>query len=366
MKSGTELQQRILTVLDTESEEFAELVKVAGLDPAEAFVGASLKGVDFGEADLTGFDFSGADLSGCDFSKSVYEGAIFDGARVDFATRFGLLGKPDVVILIGDAEAELRSHPILIRTPKGDLIELDHGSTPVDFACVIHSQLGLSIRAAKIDGIRVPLWTELESGMSVEIVNDLEGKIDPTRLEAAYSFVKSKRARQIIGRALRRMEKERGRQKFEAEILELYPNLGGKRRKYGKIKEMVSGQMDELIDFAISRRIEPICVASALPIALMLSETDSGCLIGLDENTKHRVCLQCLPEPGRRIVGISHHGRIVEAHDLACSLLETYEAKPHRWIEMGWPTGSRSLQLTDVDIRPSTLQRALMLAKGWL
>lgn len=78
---------RTLDALVAMAEEgkatFAEMARVAGLDPATDFVGADLSGVDFRDEDLAGFCFRGADLTGCDFRRATgLDDEAFEGARV--------------------------------------------------------------------------------------------------------------------------------------------------------------------------------------------------------------------------------------------------------------------------------------------
>jgi hypothetical protein len=63
-------------ILDAEDDDFEDLVRRAGLDPARDFRGADLRGVDLGNADLRGYDFSGADLRGVNFGKAKIESAV--------------------------------------------------------------------------------------------------------------------------------------------------------------------------------------------------------------------------------------------------------------------------------------------------
>ena len=65
---------------------------------------------------------------------------------------------------------EMYSDQVFCFTPKGDVIQLPRGATPLDYAYAIHTRIGNSCVSAKIDGIRVPLWTRLKNGQSVEII----------------------------------------------------------------------------------------------------------------------------------------------------------------------------------------------------
>ncbi len=95
---------RTLDTLVTMAEEgrgtFAEMARVAGLDPATDFVGADLSGVDFLDEDLTGFRFCDADLTGCDFRRAAgLTDEAFDGATVR-----GTIGLPPSVSERVDAD----------------------------------------------------------------------------------------------------------------------------------------------------------------------------------------------------------------------------------------------------------------------
>ncbi len=90
-------------------------------------------------------------------------------------------------------------------TPKGDVIQLPRGATPLDFAYAIHTRIGNGCVSAKVDGIRVPLWTRLKNGQSVEIIT-AEGQ----RPQASWvDIVVTGRAKAAIRRSLR--EEDRGR-----------------------------------------------------------------------------------------------------------------------------------------------------------
>ena len=65
---------------------------------------------------------------------------------------------------------EMYQDQVFCFTPKGDVIQLPKGATPIDFAYAIHTRVGNSCVGAKVDGIRVPLWTRLKNGQSVEII----------------------------------------------------------------------------------------------------------------------------------------------------------------------------------------------------
>mgnify|MGYP002143622684 CR=1 FL=1 len=100
---------------------------------------------------------------------------------------------------------EMYSDQVFCFTPKGDVIQLPRGATPLDYAYAIHTRIGNSCVSAKVDGIRVPLWTRLKNGQSVEIIT-AEGQ----RPQASWiDIVTTGRAKAAIRRSLR--EEDKGR-----------------------------------------------------------------------------------------------------------------------------------------------------------
>ena len=81
--SQLELEAREQAVDAAETDDFAELIRIAGLDPKKHLRFADWSGVDFSGSDLRGFDFTGARLIGCNFKGARIEGARFDQALID-------------------------------------------------------------------------------------------------------------------------------------------------------------------------------------------------------------------------------------------------------------------------------------------
>jgi GTP diphosphokinase / guanosine-3',5'-bis(diphosphate) 3'-diphosphatase len=100
---------------------------------------------------------------------------------------------------------EMYSDQVFCFTPKGDVVKLPRGATPIDYAYAIHTRIGSGCVGAKVDGLRVPLWTRLKNGQSVEIIT-AEGQIpQATWLEIATTG----KAKSAIRRALREVDRDR-------------------------------------------------------------------------------------------------------------------------------------------------------------
>lgn len=82
-----------------------------------------------------------------------------------------------------NVKLEMYSDQVFCFSPKGDVIKLPKGATPIDFAYAIHTRIGNSCVGAKVDGIRVPLWTRLKNGQSVEVITAAGQRPQATWLE---------------------------------------------------------------------------------------------------------------------------------------------------------------------------------------
>jgi len=100
---------------------------------------------------------------------------------------------------------ELYTDQVFCFTPKGEVIKLPRGATPIDFAYAIHTRIGSACVSAKVDGIRVPLWTRLRNGQSVQIVT-AEGQTPPANW---IDIAATGRAKTAIRRSLREADREK-------------------------------------------------------------------------------------------------------------------------------------------------------------
>jgi len=100
---------------------------------------------------------------------------------------------------------EMYSDQVFCFTPKGEVVKLPRGATPLDFAYAIHTRIGDSCVGARIDGIRVPLWTRVRNGQSVEIMTAEGQRPQATWIDIAVTG----RAKSAIRRSLRSEDRER-------------------------------------------------------------------------------------------------------------------------------------------------------------
>ena len=247
----------------------------------------------------------------------------------------------DHVEFLEHVKLEMYSDQVFCFTPKGDVIQLPRGATPLDYAYAIHTRIGNSCVSAKIDGIRVPLWTRLKNGQSVEIIT-AEGQ----KPQASWiDIVATGRAKAAIRRSLR--EEDRGRYvKLGQELARAaFDHVGRKATdKALRTAAKMLGLADEteLLARLGSAELTARKVLETLypELVLKTDEVDAKRpVLGLaaDQTLKRAQC--CQPVPGERIVGITYPGRGVIVHAIDCRALVEYEEQPQRWVDLYWQSG---------------------------
>ena len=241
-----------------------------------------------------------------------------------------------------NVKLEMYTDQVFCFTPKGDVIQLPRGATPLDYAYAIHTRIGNSCVSAKVDGIRVPLWTRLKNGQSVEIIT-AEGQ----RPQASWiDIVTTGRAKAAIRRSLR--EEDRGRfVKLGQELARAaFDHVGRKATdKALRTAAKMLGMADEtdLLAQIGSAEVTARKVVETLYPELATSKADEvdaqRPVVGLsaDQSFKRAGC--CQPVPGERIVGITYRGQGVVVHSIDCPALEEFEEQPERWVDLHWHAG---------------------------
>jgi len=251
---------------------------------------------------------------------------------------------------------EMYSDQVFCFTPKGDVVQLPRGATPLDFAYAIHTRIGDSCVSAKVDGIRVPLWTRLKNGQSVDVIT-----ADGQRPQATWiDIVRTGRAKAAIRRSLR--EEDRARfVKLGQELARVaFEHVGRKvtdkalsaaAAKFGfKSRSDLLARLGsaEITTRAIIETLYPELAAEQGAVEVDARRP----VVGLEPGQNFRRAACCQPVPGERIVGITYRGRGVVAHAIDCPVLAEFEDNLDRWVDLRWhegrhaPVHSVSLELT--------------------
>ncbi len=241
-----------------------------------------------------------------------------------------------------NVKLEMYSDQVFCFTPKGDVVQLPRGATPLDYAYSIHTRIGNSCVSAKIDGIRVPLWTRLKNGQSVEIIT-AEGQ----KPQASWiDIVTTGRAKAAIRRSLR--EEDRGRfVRLGHELARAAFEHVGKKASDKALRTAakmlgLADEADLLARLGSAELTARKVVETLYPELAMVAgdEVDSTrAVAGLTADQTFRRAPCCQPLPGERIVGITYRGQGVLIHAIDCPALEEFEEQPARWVDLHWHSG---------------------------
>jgi GTP pyrophosphokinase len=257
---------------------------------------------------------------------------------------------------------ELFEPDVFALTPTGEVRELPRGSTPIDFAYAIHSEVGDTCVGAKVNGQIVQLKHELQSGDIVEILT--QKNQHPRR--AWLQVVKTSRARTRIRQYLRREEKERslklGREICERELKKYNINLRGllksghlrlllKQLKCSTLEDMLvrvgSGSItvphllrtlepEEFREAEEKRRIAEMIDRAQRAAEGAKSGAARRTTIDIDgvDGMLIKISQCCRPVPGDAIIGFITTGSGISVHKADCPNLQATD--PARWLDISW------------------------------
>ncbi len=281
-----------------------------------------------------------------------------------------LQGLEDPAEFYENARLELFAEHVFAMTPKGDVIQLPSGATPLDFAYAVHTKVGNHAVSAKVNGSVVPLRRQLENGDVVEIVTNPNQHPNPGWRE----LVVSSRARAQINRYLRQQEREE-QVRLGREILEKAARRDGWRwdiKELGQlIKKLPVGQITETDDIFAAlgqgrlfpRQIYEVLYPSApvaTPAQVVLRQLDAGkkpskmnegalgpsaALDGVMAGMSVHYAKCCSPLPGEEVVGILTTGRGLTIHMRTCRNLEQLADQPDRWLPVKWSAAAERGEL---------------------
>ena len=244
---------------------------------------------------------------------------------------------------------EMYQDQVFCFTPKGDVIKLPRGATPIDFAYAIHTRIGSACVGAKVDGLRVPLWTRLKNGQSVEVITAEGQTPQATWIDIAVTG----RAKTAIRRSLREEDRERFVRLGRELARVAFENVGKKSTDKAlrtAAKALAIEGVDELLARLGSAEITGRSVVRAIYPELehkQGNEIEHGrAVVGLGPDQVQSRAACCQPVPGERIVGITFRGHGVIVHAIDCEALVDYEEQPERWIDLHWQEGTHSAENT--------------------
>jgi len=264
---------------------------------------------------------------------------------------------------------DLFEDEVFVFTPKGDVKSLPIGSTPVDFAFDVHTDIGLRCIGAKINGRIEPLDYQLKNGQFVEI---LTGKV-PNPSQDWLSFVKTSKAKNKIRSWLKEQRREdsleRGKELLEKELKklnlepkeyltaeklaetckrygystseDLYASIGYGRITANQVAQRLAGK-----ELEEQRRKAQL----SKPKVPKHREAKGIQIKGVD-NLLVRFSKCCTPVPGDEIVGYITRGRGVSIHRADCPNVKALSMEADRQIEVSWDTNETESFPVEIELR---------------
>jgi len=238
---------------------------------------------------------------------------------------------------------EMYADKVFCFTPKGDVVKLPRGATPIDFAYAIHTRIGHACVGAKIDGMRVPLWTRIKNGQSVDVITADGQSPQATWLDIATTG----KARSAIRRALREQDRDRyiklGRELARSAFEHVSKKATDKALDSAAKTLRLNGRNEVLARLG-SAELTARQVLHAVYPDLAPDESDAvggeRPVIGLSADQSFERARCCQPLPGERIVGITYRGKGVVVHAIDCEALSAYDDQPDRWLDLHWHSGT--------------------------
>jgi GTP pyrophosphokinase len=284
---------------------------------------------------------------------------LFDASEVENPHDFVNALKSDVI-----------EERVYVFTPKGDIKDLPLGSTPIDFAYYIHTEVGHKCRGAKVNGKLVGLDYQLANGDKVEILTAKRGGPSRDWLNENLGYVKTSRARSKIKYWFKRQNYQesvvQGRSLLERELKRL--NLNGLNTEelseicgYNTIDDFLAavGYNDLPIQQVIRKVLEFLAgdkkpeeelIVTTVPLpAAAPARTDSVHVKGMANLLTH-LGNCCRPVPGDPIIGYITRGRGVTVHRYDCpNALKVVDRE--RMIEVSWGVEETKTYGVDIIIR---------------
>jgi guanosine-3',5'-bis(diphosphate) 3'-pyrophosphohydrolase len=253
---------------------------------------------------------------------------------------------------------DLFQYEIYVFTPKGDLKQLPVGSTPIDFAFTVHSEVGIHCAGARVNGKMVPLNTTLNSGDTVEIITSPGQKPSLDWIK----FVKTSRARNKIRRWIREHEfsdsVRLGREILHKELKRVGKKKIGDHRLDGIARELGLKTGDQVLaslgagDLSVKQILEAEFPEeeigdrkdSALDKVIgLVRKPPKGIRVQGLTNVMVRFAQCCQPLPGDDVIGYVTRGHGVSVHRSDCSNVLQFGNSPERRVEIDWKsTGDES------------------------
>nr|WP_229803331.1 bifunctional (p)ppGpp synthetase/guanosine-3',5'-bis(diphosphate) 3'-pyrophosphohydrolase [Planobispora rosea] len=281
---------------------------------------------------------------------------------------------------------DLSVSEVYVFTPRGQVLALPEGATPVDFAYAVHTEVGHRCIGARVNGRLVPLESRLNNGDTVEIFTSKSPDAGPSR--DWLKFVKSGRARnkirqwfskerretaieagkEAIGRAMRKQGLPLQRLMSGESLLALardlrYPDVSSLYAAVGEGHIAAQAVVQKLVQsLGGVESAEEDIAETAVPTKLKgrpRGGGGAGVVVAGDSDVWVRLSRCCTPVPGDDIVGFVTRGHGVSVHRTNCPNVEQLRSEPDRLVEVSWAPGGDSVFLVAIQVEALDRPRLL-------
>ena len=265
-------------------------------------------------------------------------------------------------------KTELFEDEVYVFTPKGKILVLPNGATPIDFAYAIHAEIGNHMTGCKINSKMMPIVTKLKNGDIVEIVTSDKSK-GPSR--DWLKFIKSSTAKTRIQQWFKKNEREaniaKGKDALEREVKRIgmsyqelfkpeFVDVAVNRYKFNSLDDMYASVGFGTITAGkiVSRVLEEYRKVNKEENIEELKKTkedkpsSSGIIVKGIDNCLVRLSKCCNPVPGDEIVGYITKGRGVSVHRKDCKNVKDLFEEENRMIDVSWYTDEPSSYNVDI------------------
>ncbi|REL25768.1 GTP diphosphokinase [Thalassotalea euphylliae] len=263
----------------------------------------------------------------------------------------------------GEMLDELRSQVFEDRiyafTPNGDVIDLPVGSTPLDFAYYIHSNVGHCCIGAKVFGRIVPFTYQLQTGEQVEILTSKQPNPSRDWLNPSLGYIHSTRARAKVQHFFKLLDRDKyielGKQTLETELAKSQlsdADLMGaaKRFNVGTVEDLYAAigsgnaRLQQVVNYLVQQATKDLPEPELDPQSIVNQQAankkpakNDGVIVSGVGNLMTHMAKCCLPVPGDEILGFITQGRGISVHRSDCEQLANALAQhPEREIEVQW------------------------------
>ncbi|MFC1551383.1 RelA/SpoT family protein [Candidatus Latescibacterota bacterium] len=254
-------------------------------------------------------------------------------------------GTPEASEFMHELKMDLFQDEIFVFTPNGDLTQLPAGSTPVDFAFALHSEIGLHCSGAKVNDRIAPLDSELHSGQWIHILTNPNKTPNPEWL----NFVKTAKARSLIRRWFKRQRHEESKELGIGMIAKIEKQIGEKISESVQqkiVRRFHQSSWDQFlaglglgdISFHSVKNFFGLTAKSKKEKPEKAPKSKVGVAMQGVENLLVNYAKCCKPLPGDDIIGFITRGRGLIVHRSDCENLNNLAVGDQRIIQVKWET----------------------------